>query len=49
MIESVVPIAREGRFGRFAASSFLPMVERKVRWLHERSERLVDYLAEPAD
>ena len=49
VIESVVPIAREGRFGRFAASSFLPMVERKVRWLHERSERLVDYLAEPAD
>ncbi|MHC4811011.1 MAG: phosphotransferase enzyme family protein [Planctomycetota bacterium] len=49
VIESVVPIAREGRFGRFPASAFLPMVERKVRWLHERAERLVDYLARPAE
>lgn len=49
VIESVVPIAREGRFGRFSAATFLPMVERKVRWLHERSDRLVDYLAEPAE
>ncbi len=48
VIECVAPIAREGRFGRFPAGPFLRMVERKVRWLRERSERLVTYLREPA-
>jgi homoserine kinase type II len=44
IIESVAPILRDGRFGRFPAAPFLRMVERKVRWLRERSDRLVEYL-----
>ncbi|MEM9882788.1 MAG: phosphotransferase [Planctomycetota bacterium] len=39
--ESVIPIARHGAFGRVSGGRFLPMVERKVRWLRDHADRLV--------
>lgn len=32
-LESLVPVARTGRFAHLAASDFLPFIERKVGWL----------------
>lgn len=48
VVESLAPIARDGSFGHFRGDVFLRMVERKVRWLRERSGRLVAYLEQPA-
>ncbi|MEM6459243.1 MAG: phosphotransferase [Planctomycetota bacterium] len=39
--ESVIPIASHGVFGKVAGGRFLPMVQRKVRWLQEHADRLV--------
>ena len=44
IMESVVPIAATGSFGRIRASSFLRMVERESRWIVPRAEKLVRYL-----
>jgi homoserine kinase type II len=37
IVESVVPIAATGSFARIRGSSFLQMVERKVRWIESRA------------
>ncbi|MEM9418514.1 MAG: phosphotransferase [Planctomycetota bacterium] len=39
--ESVIPIAATGMFGRMPGGKFLPMVERKVRWLQANADKLV--------
>ena len=48
IVESVVPIARAGRFAHLGGGAFLAMIERKVRWLEPRAARLVRFLEEPA-
>ncbi len=44
VMESVVPIAATGSFGRIAGSAFLNMVERETRWLISRADKLVKFL-----
>lgn len=44
IMESVVPIAATGSFGRIAGSAFLNMVERECRWLISRADKLVKFL-----
>lgn len=39
--ESVIPIAATGMFGRMSGGQFLPMVERKVRWLQANADKLI--------
>jgi homoserine kinase type II len=39
-IESIVPIANTGSFARIPGSDFLHMVQRKVKWIGTRAERL---------
>lgn len=43
--ESATPIAVTGRFGRMVPGAFLRMVERKVRWLQQGSERITRLLS----
>lgn len=40
IVESIVPIAATGSFARLPGSSFLQMVERKVKWLRPRAASL---------
>ena len=40
--ECVIPIAATGSFAQLNGLSFLRMVQRKVRWLVEQAEALVD-------
>lgn len=44
IVESIVPIAATGSFARLAGSSFLQMVERKVKWLRPRAASLASAL-----
>jgi homoserine kinase type II len=44
IVESIVPIAATGGFGRISGSQFLQMVERKIRWLRPRAGKLVRFL-----
>jgi len=46
VVESVVPIAATGSFARIPGSSFLRMVERKVKWLRPRAASLSSVLKE---
>ncbi|MFK7960952.1 MAG: phosphotransferase enzyme family protein [Phycisphaerales bacterium] len=46
LVETVGPLARTGRFGRFPGAPVLRMVERRVRWLRERHQRLIDFLGD---
>ncbi|MEO0513723.1 MAG: phosphotransferase [Planctomycetota bacterium] len=39
--ESVIPIAATGMFGRMPGGKFLPMVERKVRWMQANADKLI--------
>lgn len=47
ILESVLPIAATGRFATLSGSSFIRMVERKIRWLRPRVAKLVEYVTEP--
>ncbi|MEM1109425.1 MAG: phosphotransferase [Planctomycetota bacterium] len=40
--ESAIPIAATGMFGKMPGGRFLPMVERKVRWLFANGDKLID-------
>lgn len=40
--ESVIPIAATGTFGKMPGGKFLPMVERKVRWLQKNANKLIE-------
>jgi len=44
--ESVIPIAATGCFARMEGIAFLQMVQRKVSWLQQNSERLTQVLEE---
>jgi Ser/Thr protein kinase RdoA (MazF antagonist) len=44
VLESVIPIAATGRFGRVGGGAFLRMVERKIRWIRPRAEKLLAFL-----
>ena len=46
IVESVLPIAATGSFGRISGSGFLQVVERKVHWIAPRSAQLVRFLEE---
>jgi Ser/Thr protein kinase RdoA (MazF antagonist) len=46
ILESVVPIAATGRFGRLSGAAFLRMVDRKARWIKPRARKLIEYLEE---
>ena len=44
IVESFLPILKTGTFGRIRGSSFLRMVERKLRWLEPRAQRVIDVI-----
>lgn len=44
VLESIVPIAATGSFGRVSGSRFLGMIEAKVRWIEPRAEQLIRYV-----
>ena len=44
IVESIVPIQQHGKFGTIPGSSFLKMVEQKVKWLTPRIERVVEVI-----
>ncbi len=41
VLESVIPIAATGSFGQLSGSSFLRMVEGKVKWITPRADELI--------
>jgi homoserine kinase type II len=41
VLESVIPIAATGTFGRLSGSGFLRMVEGKVQWIAPRADELI--------
>ncbi len=47
IVEAIIPIHKTGSFGRVRGSSFLRMVERKLRWLIPRMERVVEVIQPP--
>ena len=44
IMESVIPIANEGRFARIPGSAFLDMIARKAEWLANRAGAAGDEL-----
>ncbi len=44
VMESVVPIAATGSFGRVSGAAFLSMIERNVRWTVPRVRKIVRFL-----
>jgi homoserine kinase type II len=40
--EAVIPIAATGQFGRMPGGPFLTMVQRKVRWLQDHADTLIE-------
>jgi homoserine kinase type II len=44
IVESVIPINKTGSFGRVRGSSFLRMVEKKLKWLEPRAQRVIDVI-----
>jgi len=42
--EAVIPIAATGQFARMTGAGFLMMVEKKVRWLQDNADKLVNVL-----
>ena len=47
IVESVLPIHKTGSFGRVRGSTFLRMVEKKLKWLEPRSQRVIDVIQPP--
>ena len=43
--ESVFPIAATGTFGRMEGRSFLKMVRRKIQWMQQNADRLIELAA----
>ncbi len=44
--EAAVPIAQTGVFGRFNGDAFLMMIRKKVQWIFDHVQELVDILSE---
>lgn len=47
VVESVIPIWKTGSFGSVAGSTFLRLVEKKLRWLEPRMQRVIDVIQPP--
>jgi Ser/Thr protein kinase RdoA (MazF antagonist) len=45
VLESVLPVAATGSFGRIEGFSFLQMIERKVRWVQKNARQLIQAVA----
>jgi len=45
VLESVLPVAATGSFGRLEGFGFLQMIERKVRWVQSHAEQLIAAIA----
>ena len=45
VLESVLPVAATGSFGRLEGFGFLQMIERKVRWVQSNAEQLTAAIA----
>lgn len=41
VVESVAPIAQAGQFAHLDGAAFLAMVERKIRWIETRADRIL--------
>ena len=44
IVESIIPIHKTGSFGRVRGSVFLKMVERKLKWLEPRTDRVISVI-----
>ena len=44
IVESIAPIHSTGTFGTIAGTSFLRMVERKLRWFETRMQRVIEVI-----
>jgi hypothetical protein len=44
IVECIIPILNTGSFGRVRGSVFLKMVERKLKWLIPRADRIIDVI-----
>ena len=49
IVESIVPIQKHGRFGTIPGSSFLKMVEQKVKWITPRIDRVIEVIQPPRE
>ena len=47
VVESVIPIWKTGTFGSVTGSTFLKLVEKKLRWLEPRMQRVIDVIHPP--
>ena len=49
IVESIVPIQQHGKFGTILGSSFLKMVEQKVKWITPRIDRVIEVIQPPRE
>jgi len=47
IVESVIPIWKTGSFGSVKGSTFLRLVEKKLKWLEPRMQRVIDVIQPP--
>ncbi len=47
IVESVFHIYQTGSFGNIVGSDFLRMIERKLRWLDDKTERIIEVIQPP--
>ena len=47
IVECVIPIWKTGTFGQVSGSTFLRLVEKKLKWLEPRMQRVIDVIQPP--
>ena len=47
IVESVIPIWKTGSFGSVKGSTFLRLVEKKLKWLEPKMQRVIDVIQPP--
>jgi homoserine kinase type II len=47
IVEGVIPIWKTGSFGNVKGSSFLRLVEKKLKWLEPKMQRVIDIIQPP--
>jgi hypothetical protein len=47
VVESVIPIWKTGSFGTVTGSIFLRLIEKKLKWLEPRMQRVIDVIQPP--
>jgi len=47
VVESVIPIWKTGSFGNVVGSTFLKLVENKLKWFEPRMQRVIDVIQPP--